>query len=154
MQNVPLETKSFPQPHPPRLQVCLVQIKAVSHMGLSWVQLSQGTQCGKQGGSSGMGSFKARNQDRLAFATAWSRIFIHRIWYTRIVQKRWEIHHIWHYKRILTHWQQTRHHLSTPQQGSDVLIWLFYLCLTAQWWGGAWQQWGGSSCQGASGCHW
>ena len=45
-------------------------------------------------GSSGTGSFKARNQDRLAFATARSVLFIHRLWYTRIVQKKHRIHHI------------------------------------------------------------
>ena len=45
-------------------------------------------------GSSGTGGFKARNQDRLAFATVRSKIFIHRIWYTRTVQKKREIHHI------------------------------------------------------------
>ena len=45
-------------------------------------------------GSSGMGSFKARNQDQLAFATAQSMLFIHRLGYMRIVQKKQEIHHI------------------------------------------------------------
>ena len=39
-------------------------------------------------GLSRTGGFKARNQDQLAFATARSMLFIHRIWYVRIVQKK------------------------------------------------------------------
>ena len=45
-------------------------------------------------GSSGTGGFKARNQDRLAFAIARSVLFIHRLWYARIVQTKHRIHHI------------------------------------------------------------
>ena len=45
-------------------------------------------------GSSGAGGFTARNQDRLAFATARSVLFIHRLWYARTVQKKYRIHHI------------------------------------------------------------
>ena len=45
-------------------------------------------------GSSGTGGFKARNQDQLAFATARSVLFIHRLWYACIVQKKHRIHHI------------------------------------------------------------
>ena len=40
------------------------------------------------------GVFKARNQDRLSFTTARSVLFIHRLQYARIVQKKHRIHHI------------------------------------------------------------
>ena len=66
----------------------------LSRTELLWVQLSQGTLSNEQGDRAEQGGFKARNQDRLAFATAQSMLFIHRLWYARIVQKKREIHHI------------------------------------------------------------
>ena len=66
-------------------------------------------------GSSRTGGFKAKNQDQLAFATARSMLFIHRLWYTRTVQTKQGIHHIWHYKPILSHQRQTGYHLRSWQ---------------------------------------